>query len=123
MVAFAAQWSGLVQVGIVVVGATVLVALYLHLREATHYGRRITSALAGAATLVIGAVAWIVSIGVDDGDVSRVNLGPDVRLEARRIVPNRDIADYLAEVDKLKLAAGRERQKSLLNAPLSDAED
>jgi hypothetical protein len=35
-------------------------------------------------------------------------------------VPNRDIADYLAEVDKLKLAAARERQKSLLNAPLAD---
>jgi hypothetical protein len=60
---------------------------------------------------------------VDEGNVSRVNLGPDVRLEARRIVPNRDIADYLAEVDKLKLAAGRERQKSLLDAPLADADD
>ena len=99
------------------------VALYLHVREATHYGRRIVLALAGAATLVIGAVAWIISIGVDDGNVSRVDLGPDVRLEARRVVPNRDIADYLAEVDKLKLAAGRERQKSLLNAPLADADD
>lgn len=123
LVAFAAQWSALLQTGIAVVSAVALAALYLHLREATHYGRRIALALAGAATVVIGAVAWIVSIGVDDGNVNRVDLGPDVRLGARRVVPNRDIADYLAEVDKLQLAAGRERQKSLLNEPLADADD
>ena len=121
--AFAAQWSAMVQTGVAVVGATAFVALYLHVREATHYGRRIVLALAGAATLVIAAVAWIIAIGVDDGNVGHVDLGPDVRLEARRVVPNRDIADYLAEVEKLKLAAGRERQKSLLNAPLADADD
>lgn len=123
LMAFAAQSSALVRVGVAVVGATALLALYLHLREATHYGRRIALALAGAATLVIGAAAWIITIGVEDGDVSRVDLGPDVRLEARRVVPNRDIADYLSAVDKLQLAAGRERQKSLLNAPLADADD
>jgi hypothetical protein len=123
LVAFAAQWSVLVQAGVAVVGAVALAALYLHLREATHYSRRIALALAGAATLVIGAIAWIGTIGVEDGNVNRVNLGPDVRLGADRVVPNRDIADYLAEVDKLKLAAARERQKSLLNAPLADADD
>jgi len=123
LVAFATQWSARVQTGVVIVGAAAFAALYLHLREATHYERRIVLALAGAATVVIGAVAWIIAIGVDDGNVGRVDLGPDVRLEARRVVPNRDIADYLAEVDKLKLAAGRERQKSLLNAPLADADD
>jgi hypothetical protein len=80
-------------------------------------------ALAGAATLVISTIAWIVTIGVKDGNVSRVDLGPDVRLGAARIVPNRDIADYLVGVDKLQRAAGRERQKSLLDAPLADAED
>jgi len=123
LVAFAAQWSALVQTGVAVVGAVALAALYLHLREATHYGRRTVLALAGAATLVIGVVAWIVTIGVDDGNVSRVDLGPDVRLGAQRVVPNRDIADYLAEVDRLQRDAGRERQKSLLNAPLADADD
>ncbi len=123
LVAFAAQWSAMVQTGVAVMAAAAFAMLYLHLREATHYGRRIVLALAGAATVVIGAIAWIISIGVDDGDVSRVDLGPDVRLEARRVVPNRDIADYLAEVEKLKLAAGRERQKSLLDAPLADDED
>jgi len=123
LLAYAAQWSGLVQVGVAVAGVVALLALYLHLREATHYGRRIALSLAGAATLVIGTVAWIISIGVDDGNVNRVDLGPDVRLGAGRVVPNRDIADYLAGVDKLQLAAGRERQKSLLNAPLADAGD
>jgi FHA domain len=123
LVAFAAQRSWLVQVGIAVMGATALVALYLHLREATYYGRRISLALACAAALVIGAIAWIIAVGVDDGSVNRVDLGPDVRLDARRIVPNRDIADYLADVNRLQRAAGRERQKSLLNVPLADADD
>lgn len=123
VVAFAAQWSMLAQIGVAVVGTTALVALYLHLREATLYGRRVSLALAGAATVVVSAIAWIVAIGVEDGNVNRVDLGPDVRLGAQRVVPNRDIADYLADVDKLQRAAGRERQKSLLNAPLADAED
>jgi hypothetical protein len=123
LVAFAAQWSALFQTFIAVVSAVALAALYLHLREATHYGRRIALALARASTVVLGVVVWIVPIGVDDGNVNRVDLGPDVRLGARRVVPNRDIADYLAEVDKLQLAAGRERQKSLLNEPLADADD
>jgi hypothetical protein len=120
---FATQWPVLLQAGVAVAGSVTLAALYLHLREATHYGRRIASALAGAVTLVIGAIVWIGTIAVEDGDVNRVNLGPDVRLGARRVVPNRDIADYLADVDKLKLAAARERQKSLLNAPLADADN
>lgn len=121
--AFAAQWSVFVQVGIAAAGAVALAALYLHLREATRYGRRTAWALAGAATLVIGAIAWIITFAVEEGDVNRVALGPQVRLGAQRVVPNRDIADYLTEVDKLQLAAGRERQKSLLEAPLADADD
>ncbi len=123
LVAFATQWSILALVGVGVVGGTALIALYLHLREATHYGRRVALAFAGAATLVISASAWIVAIGVDDGNVNRVDLGPNVRLGAQRMVPNRDIADYLAAVDKLQRAAGRARQKSLLDEPLADAED
>ena len=123
LVAFAAQWPVLSQLGFAVMGATALAAVYLHLREATHYGRRTSLALASAATLVFGAIAWSITIGGNDGDVNRVALGPDVRLEARRMVPNRDIAEYLAAVDQLKLAAGRERQKSLLDVPLADADD
>lgn len=123
LVAFAAQWSVLVHIGVAVVALVALAALYLHLREATYYGRRTDLALAGAATLVIGAIAWVIAIGVDDGNVNRVDLGPEVRLGAQRVVPNRDIADYLAKVDELQLDAGRERQKSLLRAPLADTED
>ena len=122
VVAFAAQWSMLAEVGVIVVGAAALGALYLHLREATNYGRRIALALAGGATAVICALLWVVVVGVDQSDVRRVELGPDVRLGAQRVVPNRDIADYLVDVDKLQRAAGRERQMSLLNAPLADAD-
>jgi hypothetical protein len=122
VVAFAAQWSMLESAGVIGVGATALAAFYLHLREATNYGRRIAVALAGAATAVICALLWIVVIGVDQSDVRRVDLGPDVRLGAQRVVPNRDIADYLVDVDKLQRAAGRERQMSLLNAPLADSD-
>ena len=122
LLAFAMQWSVWVRTGIATAGAVALAALYLHLRRATRYGRRTALALAGAATLVIGAIAWIVTVGVEDTDVNRVSLGPEVRLGSDRVVPNRDMADYLAGVDDLKLAAGRERQKALLNAPLADAD-
>ncbi len=123
LVAFTAQWSALDRIGIVVVGGASFAALYLHLREATDYGRRVALTLSAGATVVVGAIAWVIAFGVDDGDVNRVDLGPEVRLGADRVVPNRDIADYLAEVDELRLAAARERQKSLLNAPLADADD
>jgi len=123
LVAYAAQWSVLARVGIAVVGATALAALYLHLREATAYGRRISLALAGLATILISAIAWVATLGMDTHDVNRVDLGPDVRIGAARVVPNRDIADYLAEVERLQRAAGRERQRSLLEVPLADAGD
>jgi hypothetical protein len=123
LVAYAAQWSVLAKIGVAVVSVTALAAVFLHLREATYYGRRVSLALAGAATLLIGAVAWVAAVGVDVNDVNRVELGPDVRLGAARVVPNRDLADYLAEVARLQRAAGRERQKSLLDAPLADGDD
>ncbi len=123
MAAYATQWEVLARVGVPVVGGTALLALYLHLREATYYGRRVALAMAGAVTLLIGAVAWVITLGGEDGDVNRVNLGPAVRLGAGRLVPNRDIADYLAEVEELKRDAGRERQKSLLSAPLAEGDD
>jgi hypothetical protein len=123
LVAFAAQWSALARIGVAVVGVTALGAVYLHLREATYYGRRASLALAGTVTLLISAVAWVAAVGVDVNDVNRVVLGPDVRLGAARVVPNRDIDDYLADVGKLQREAGRERQMSLLNAPLADADE
>lgn len=123
LVAYAAQWSVLAKVGVAVIGATALAALYLHFREATSYGRRVSLALAGVVTVVISAIAWVVAVGMDVNDVNRVDLGPDVRLDTARVVPNRDIADYLGEVNRLQREAGRNRQRSLLNAPLADAED
>ena len=94
LVAYTAQWSVLARVGIAVVGATALAALYLHLREATAYGRRISLALAGAGTVLISAIAWVATLGMSTSDV-----------------------------DRLQRAAGRERQRSLLEAPLADADD
>ena len=120
LVAYAAQWRAFEKAGVAILGLAALAALYLHFREATHYGRRISLALAACVTAVICAVAWVAVVGVDVNDVNRVELGPDVRLETARVVPNRDIADYLADVDKLQREAGRERQKSLLDAPLAD---
>jgi hypothetical protein len=122
LVAFSAQWSMLAEVGVAVVGMSAFVAVYLHLREATRYGRRVSLALAGAAAVVITAIAWVAAIGLVESNVNSVDLGPEVRLGADRIVPNRDIADYLTEVDKLKREASRQRQRSLLDAPLADAE-
>lgn len=123
LVAFATQWAVLARLGAAAAGGTALVAIYLHLREATAFGRRLSLALAGAATAAIGAIAWVAAVGFEDGNVNRVDLGPDVRLGARRVVPNLDLADYLAEVEELRRAAARERQKSLLDAPLADAEE
>ncbi len=123
LLAFATQWPGCSEAAIAGAAAVALAALYLHLRRATRYGRRTALALAGGATSVIGAIALAIAIGAGDGDVNRVDLGPEVRLGAQRVVPTRDIADYLAEVDELRLAAGRQRQKSLLDAPPADTEE
>ncbi len=123
LVAFATQWAVLARLGVAIVGGLAMVAIYLHLREAAAFGRRVSLALAGAATVVIGVVAGVASIGFEDGNVNRVSLGPDVRIGAERVVPTLDPADYLAEVEDLKRAAARERQRSLLGAPLADAEE
>src|SRR6202008_2448509 len=96
LVAFAAQWSVLARIGVGVVGVTALVALYLHLREATYYGRRVALALAGAITVVIAGVASIVAIGGDEGDVNRGNLGPAVRLPPGPVGSKPEITGHTA---------------------------
>lgn len=123
VVAFAAQWTLLDAAGLAVVSGALLAALYLHLRNATSYGRRTALAIAATLTLAIGTTAWLVQAWRDDGDVNRVELGPDVMFLERRVVPNRDPADYLADVEELRRAAARNRQQSLLETPLADADD
>ena len=88
-------------------------------------GARISLALAGGVTLVITAVrVWVVALGMDANDVSRVELGPDVRLGAARVVPNRDIADYLAKLfDGFSENPAGSAEILYFDAPLADAGD
>jgi hypothetical protein len=69
---------------------------------------------------VIGVIVWLLPSA---STTARQPRGLGRTCGSGRSVSNRDIADYLTEVDALRVAAGRERQKSLLNAPLADADD
>jgi hypothetical protein len=52
--------------------------------------------------------------------VNRIETGPDVYPSLLRFSPTTDLADFLAESENLKRAANRNRQASLLEAPLID---
>lgn len=125
LVAYAAQWPALDEVVLALIAFVLMVAMFLHVRKATHCRRRIALLFSSSATLLIGVVVWNATngIAVDDlNDVNRVDLGPDVHLGVARVVPSQALADYFSEVDDLQRDADRERQRSLLISPLTETE-
>jgi hypothetical protein len=116
LVAFAAQWSSLLPTGVAVLPRGRWLHCTCICAKATHYGRRIALA-ARRRDCRDRSVAWIVTIGVDDGDVSRVDLGRTCN-SGERVSAEPGSAGPWPGVDKLRTGGRPGRQMSLLNAPL-----
>lgn len=120
---FALQWRWLAPVMIALAGLVAFAATYLHLRQATHFQRLAALALALLAPAISGGVWWLVELQVDPRTVNRRELGAAVYPPSLRLAPSMDQADYLLDVAQLKRDANRNRQQSLLENPILDADD
>lgn len=123
LAAFALQWRWLGPAMLVCAALVALVAAYLHLRNATHFQHVASLSLAVLAPVLVGGVAWLVEQQLDPRTVNRVELGPRIQATSMRVAPSMGLGDYLADVATLKRDASRNRQQSLLQAPVLDAGD
>jgi len=121
--AFALQWKWLWVVLVTLAACIALAAAYLHLRKATHFRRPASIFLALLAPLVCGGVWYLVDLQLDPRTVNRVTSGTQIYPPSLRLAPSTDLGDYLADVAALKRAANRNRQASLLETPIIDADD
>jgi hypothetical protein len=120
---FALQWRGFGGVMVAAAAGVALVAAYLHLRYATHLRRSASMLLALLAPLICGGVWWLADLQLDPRTVNRVSLGARVFPAAPRLAPSTDLGDYLADIAALKREANRNRQESLLETPIFDADE
>jgi hypothetical protein len=123
LAAFALQWRGLAPVMIVLAAVVAFAAAWLHLRSATHLRQLAAASLALGAPLLCGGVWWVLDLQLDPRTVNRLEHGPRVYPPALRVAPSVDLNDYLTDVNGLKRDASRNRQQSLLENPILDAED
>jgi FHA domain len=117
---FAIQWR-LVGVAVAIVFASVVGALYLHLRKATHLGVRSAAAIGIAVPLLLAISAGWLTQQSTLRNVNRLNLGIAVYPPTLRMTPSADLNDFLAQAESLKRDANRARQQSLADFPLTDA--
>jgi hypothetical protein len=118
--AFAFQWRWLGVATAVLAGVVSWFTAWRHLRYATR--------LHGAAALLLGLLApavsgglwWLVELQVDPRTVNRVELGARILPPSVRVAPSMELGDYLSDVASLKREASRNRQQSLLAAPVLD---
>jgi FHA domain len=121
--AFALQWQWLWIIMACMAAGVALAAAYLHLRNATHYRRAVCVALAVLAPLICGGVWWLVDLQLDPRTVNRVAPGTAIFPPSLRLAPSMDLGDYLVDVAALKRSANRNRQASLLETPILDADE
>jgi hypothetical protein len=121
--AFALQWRLLGPATAVLAGVVAFVAAWRHVRYATHFHRPAAMALALLAPLLGGGIWWLVDLQVDPRTVNRVELGARIHPPSMRIVASEDLGDFLTDAADLKREANRNRQRSLLAAPILDEED
>ncbi len=120
---FAFQWRRLTPIMVVLAGVVAFVVAWRHLRYATRLRRVETLTLALLAPLLVGGLWWLVDQQIDPRTVNRVVQGPPIQPPSVRVSPSLDLADYLADAEELKREANRNRQQSLLAAPILDEED
>jgi hypothetical protein len=123
LAAFALQWRWLAPVMIALAALVAFAAAYLHLRNATRFHRLVALLLAALVPPLLGGVWWLIDLQVDPRTVNRIELGPDPYLPALRMAPSVDAGDYLSDLSELKRDANRNRQESLLESPILDAEE
>jgi hypothetical protein len=117
--AFSTQWRWLKLAATLIVAATALGALYMHLRKATHLSIRV-SLLAIVFPLALAGMGLWIAEQNNASNVNRVALGVPVYPPQLRIATSIDLNDYLAQAAALKREANRQRQISLLERPLAD---
>lgn len=121
--AFALQWRWLGLVAAAGAAAIAVVAAFLHLRNATHFQRLSSLLLALLVPLLWAGMLWLVDLQVDPRTVNRVEMGVDIQPPTMRLAASMDLGDYLADAAALKREANRNRQVSLLETPVLDAND
>jgi hypothetical protein len=123
LIAFALQWRWLGPVMAVLAGVVAFLAAWRHVRYATHFHRPAALALALLAPLLGGGLWWLVDLQIDPRTVNRVDQGARIHPPSVRVVASEDLGDYLTDSADLKRDANRNRQRSLLAAPILDEEN
>jgi hypothetical protein len=123
LAAFALQWRWLGPATVALAAAVAFLAAWRHLRYATHFRRPAAMALALLAPLLGGGLWWLVDLQVDPRTVNRIEQGARIQPPSVRIVASEDLGDFLTDASELKREANRNRQRSLLAAPILDEED
>jgi hypothetical protein len=122
LIAFAFQLHWLPVPMTIAAGLLAFAMTWLHLRFATNIRSSMAAGLALLAPPLLIGLWWLVGLQRDPPSVNRLALGPDVQPAALRLAPGTDLADYLSDFAALKRAARDNRQASLLEDPLVDAE-
>ncbi len=118
--AFAFQWRWLGVFTAVLAGAVSWLTAWRHLRYATRLHRAAALTLGVLAPLLSGGLWWLVDLQVDPRTVNRVEHGARILPPSVRVAPSVELGDYLTDVASLKREASRNRQQSLLAAPILD---
>jgi hypothetical protein len=121
--AFAFQWRWLGPFAAVLAGVVSWIAAWRHLRYATRLRRVGALTVALLAPLLSGGLWWLVDLQLDPRTVNRVELGARILPPTVRVAPSVDLGDYLTDAATLKREANRNRQQSLLAAPILDETD
>lgn len=121
--AFALQWRWLGAFTAVLAAMVAYLAAWRHLRYATHLRRALAFSFALLAPLLCGGLWWLADLQLDPRNVNRIEQGARILPPGVRVAPSMDLGDYLADVVELKRDANRNRQQSLLEAPILDEEE
>lgn len=122
LVAFAFQWHWLPVPMTIAAGLLAFAMTFLHLRFATNMRSSMAAGLSLLAPPLLIGLWWLGALQRDPPSVNRLALGPDVQPAGLRLAPSTDLSDYLSDFATLKRAARDNRQESLLEEPLADAD-
>jgi hypothetical protein len=120
---FALQWRWLTPAMVALAGVVAFLVAWRHLHYATRLRRFASLLMAMLAPVLGGGVWWLLDQQLDPRTVNRVVQGPPIHPPSVRVSPSLDLADYLADAGELKREANRNRQQSLLAAPILDEEE